>query len=47
MAYDCSDCIHEDTDMCLECSIRKDYGCTCFQGNPPCGWCENNRFEEK
>ena len=47
MTVDCECCRHQNTTTCDECSIDKsDGGCACHLGHPPCGYCENTRFEE-
>jgi hypothetical protein len=45
--FDCDKCRHQGTDECNECSVSGgENECTCFI-NPPCGFCTNNKFEEK
>ena len=44
----CNDCKHDGTDVCNECSewTIPDASCSCHI-NPPCGYCEGLKFEEK
>ena len=47
MTVDCECCRHQNTSTCDDCSIdKRDGGCACHLGHPPCGYCENSRFEE-
>jgi len=48
MLIDCNKCKHQETEVCEDCSVSYDMyaQCTCHI-NPPCGFCENCRFEEK
>jgi hypothetical protein len=42
----CNTCVHDNTEVCDSCSQRTgDKCCTCFQMTP-CGFCENNYYEE-
>ena len=46
MVYDCNKCKHLDTDECNGCSnLSGDRHCACHL-NPPCGFCENLKYEE-
>jgi hypothetical protein len=47
---DCSTCKNEDTSECDLCPISRDSESTCCCSTspmPPCGYCENLRYEEK
>lgn len=45
--FDCAKCKNFETEICECCSLYNgDKCCTCFQGNAPCGYCENICFEE-
>ena len=46
---DCNKCIHQDTEECDDCPVSYDeYAqCQCHCGNPPCGFCETCKYEEK
>jgi hypothetical protein len=46
MRYNCGNCENENTIECDDCSILDGEGCSCHI-NPPCGFCENNHYEEK
>ncbi len=46
--FDCAKCKKFETDACRYCSLYDgDKSCTCFQGNAPCGYCENILYEYK
>lgn len=51
MNYDCKKCKHDgDQDYCDDCSVIRfiDNSCSCScHSNPPCGYCEGMKFEEK
>lgn len=44
--YDCKTCIHDNTDICDDCSVNGDGGCSCHI-NPPCSFCVNIAYEQK
>ena len=45
MAVDCSDCKHEETEVCNECP--ESYGASCTGPNDPyCWYCANLKYEE-
>jgi hypothetical protein len=47
MKINCVECKHFETEECDKCLVNRDLSCTCFMGHPPCGYCENLKFEQK
>lgn len=46
MTVDCGLCKYRNTDICLECTVWNDEGCSCHI-SPPCSTCVNSKFEDK
>jgi len=46
--YSCEDCKLYLSEACDNCSWNyQERSCTCFQGNAPCGYCENILYQDK